>query len=582
LSAARRGEPYAEVRPTMRRALHRTAATRSRGEAAWLHRVAAATGADESLAAALESAAALSAPAGPGQPGPARLFEWAADLSADQDARERRLLTAVLQRVCAGHIGSPDLWARAESCPPSPLRSCAMAGRALLEGRQLEAGFHLNHAVAHAVGQPDQVLAFTHGLRAAICSLSGLGEQTMTEAAAGLARTGGDRGLERWLTRLLAAGRCFAEGPRAALGTLAGLEDEPPEAVTALAIGCYLVLAGEPGEAIGALPDLAIADRLAWPAETRAEAALWLALAFHLLGAWRDAVSQARTATRIAQESGAPTEAAACAVRALLAAHGANWGKASQYLARARALDRAPRGEVSVLTDLAEVTISHAQGAALTGHRALLRLTADKGAARKFRALWIPYEAEALVLAGSVGEAALALSELEALSEQVPWLRVAHGRLAGLLAERDRQPLAARRHYEAALGLPEECLVVPFQVGILEQCYGRLLRGLGDADEGAAWIDRARDRLLAAGSVAYARRCHAEAFPWPPGSSAGALTGRESEVGRLVVAGLTNKQVADRLFISTRTVEYHLAQIYGKLGVRSRRQLTRLAGEQPG
>jgi len=53
-------------------------------------------------------------------------------------------------------------------------------------------------------------------------------------------------------------------------------------------------------------------------------------------------------------------------------------------------------------------------------------------------------------------------------------------------------------------------------------------------------------------------------------SSAGELTAREKEVLGLVVDGLANKQVAERLTITVATVKYHIQHLYGKLGVRSR------------
>lgn len=57
------------------------------------------------------------------------------------------------------------------------------------------------------------------------------------------------------------------------------------------------------------------------------------------------------------------------------------------------------------------------------------------------------------------------------------------------------------------------------------------------------------------------------------------LTAREIEVLRLVVAGLTNRKVAERLRLSPRTVDAHLRSIYGKLGVTSRSAATRYALE---
>ncbi|BCB79669.1 hypothetical protein Pflav_060790 [Phytohabitans flavus] len=52
-----------------------------------------------------------------------------------------------------------------------------------------------------------------------------------------------------------------------------------------------------------------------------------------------------------------------------------------------------------------------------------------------------------------------------------------------------------------------------------------------------------------------------------------ALTDRERQIARLAAAGLASKQIADQLFLSTRTIENHLQRVYGKLGVTSRSEL---------
>jgi DNA-binding NarL/FixJ family response regulator len=51
------------------------------------------------------------------------------------------------------------------------------------------------------------------------------------------------------------------------------------------------------------------------------------------------------------------------------------------------------------------------------------------------------------------------------------------------------------------------------------------------------------------------------------------LTESELGVARLAAEGLTNRQIGDRLFNSRRTVETHLAHVFGKLGINSRAQL---------
>ena len=50
------------------------------------------------------------------------------------------------------------------------------------------------------------------------------------------------------------------------------------------------------------------------------------------------------------------------------------------------------------------------------------------------------------------------------------------------------------------------------------------------------------------------------------------LTGRESEIAQLAAIGESSKRIAERLFISVRTVDHHLASVYGKLGVSGRRE----------
>lgn len=58
------------------------------------------------------------------------------------------------------------------------------------------------------------------------------------------------------------------------------------------------------------------------------------------------------------------------------------------------------------------------------------------------------------------------------------------------------------------------------------------------------------------------------------------LTSREVDVLKLVTSGLTNREMADRLGLSSRTIDAHLRSIYGKLGVASRSGATRSALER--
>ena len=59
------------------------------------------------------------------------------------------------------------------------------------------------------------------------------------------------------------------------------------------------------------------------------------------------------------------------------------------------------------------------------------------------------------------------------------------------------------------------------------------------------------------------------------GTDDGPLTAREREIAELVAAGRTNREIAEQLVLSTRTIEAHLRNIYAKLDVRSRVELAR-------
>jgi DNA-binding CsgD family transcriptional regulator len=80
------------------------------------------------------------------------------------------------------------------------------------------------------------------------------------------------------------------------------------------------------------------------------------------------------------------------------------------------------------------------------------------------------------------------------------------------------------------------------------------------------WASRALGELRAAGESGQA----------PPSAVLGALTPQELRIAGMVADGLSSKQIAAQLFLSPRTVEYHLYKIYPKLGIGSRTELARL------
>jgi DNA-binding CsgD family transcriptional regulator len=74
------------------------------------------------------------------------------------------------------------------------------------------------------------------------------------------------------------------------------------------------------------------------------------------------------------------------------------------------------------------------------------------------------------------------------------------------------------------------------------------------------------------GAIAYAQRGRGQRRR--PSSGWEGLTPTEVEVVRLVADGLSNPDIAERLFISRKTVTTHLSHVFGKLGVSSRSELS--------
>jgi DNA-binding CsgD family transcriptional regulator len=103
------------------------------------------------------------------------------------------------------------------------------------------------------------------------------------------------------------------------------------------------------------------------------------------------------------------------------------------------------------------------------------------------------------------------------------------------------------------------------------EAFGRALELYARA--GAAWdAGRVRGRLRALGV-----RRRLLAAP-RPGRGWAAMTDSELAVTRLVAQGLTNREVAERLFVSQHTISGHLRHVFAKLDINSRVELTRLAG----
>jgi DNA-binding CsgD family transcriptional regulator len=84
------------------------------------------------------------------------------------------------------------------------------------------------------------------------------------------------------------------------------------------------------------------------------------------------------------------------------------------------------------------------------------------------------------------------------------------------------------------------------------------------AEMGAgAFTERARRELLATGGAARRRAVQTQ----------DQLTAQEAQIARLAGEGITNQEIGARLFLSPRTVEWHLYKVFSKLGIASRKEL---------
>ena len=131
------------------------------------------------------------------------------------------------------------------------------------------------------------------------------------------------------------------------------------------------------------------------------------------------------------------------------------------------------------------------------------------------------------------------------------------------------------RLFGAAAAIRQRMGAVRFKVwdADYEASVGVLRDALGDSEFEAAWAEGAA--LSTEEAIAYAQRGRGQRKR--PSSGWGSLTPTELDVVRLVSEGLSNNDIAARLFVSPRTVQTHLTHIYTKLGLSSRVQLVQEA-----
>ena len=206
----------------------------------------------------------------------------------------------------------------------------------------------------------------------------------------------------------------------------------------------------------------------------------------------------------------------------------------------------------------------------------------DRAAAMPWLVMWQLDLAEALI---AVGRRADATKVVEAF---VSAIGARHEGRAAAAAARSQALLADTDAAEAErlLARSEELLRAtgtPFGLARTLLVRGRLRRRWGDEAAGQADLGHAFALFQRVGAEGWAAQAEADRSS-ATGARAGIvpptpLTPQELQVAGLVATGRANKEIAELLFISPRTVESHLGRIFRKLGVRSRSQLIARADE---
>jgi len=120
---------------------------------------------------------------------------------------------------------------------------------------------------------------------------------------------------------------------------------------------------------------------------------------------------------------------------------------------------------------------------------------------------------------------------------------------------------------------------MPYELALTELAHGQFLRRRRQRRAAAELLANARDRFEAVGARPALERCERELDATglsphrPTGRGLERLTPQELTIARLVVAGMTNREIAGELMLSTKTVEVHLTRLYAKLEVASRTEL---------
>jgi DNA-binding CsgD family transcriptional regulator len=259
----------------------------------------------------------------------------------------------------------------------------------------------------------------------------------------------------------------------------------------------------------------------------------------------------------------------------------AAWRGCEQHAAQ---LSRATAAEAAARGQGIGVTVTHAAGAMLAnglGHyeRAMVearRAVESGGLAAPNWALTELVEAAARL--GHRGAAEQAFADLSQMTgaSGTEWALGIEARSRALLSDGHRAEPLYREAIER-LGRTR----ISTDLARARLVYGEWLRRGRRRTEARGQLRTAQEMFTATGAEAFAERAHRELMA--AGAKAARrtvagrsqLTAREAQIARLAGDGLSNPEISTRLFLSPRTVEYHLGNVFAKLGIASRHQVGR-------
>jgi DNA-binding CsgD family transcriptional regulator/tetratricopeptide (TPR) repeat protein len=579
---------YADLSPARRQMLHARAAGCVVGQARLLHQIAASSGTDEVLAGELEELALKSVTLG--ELGTAAwALEQAALLSPAPEDRERRLLDAAVSQLDAADSTAAERVLAL--CQGHSARRAALTGLLGVYAGLPSTGDRL----LMAWQDHDPASERDIGARAATSLanwmvLSGRSDQALMWAER--AESGTVSGSALHNMALTAKGYAFASAGRSAeglavLGFLPASPNEVPVSETDALImrGMLRVYLDDLGGAIADLGVAAARIRTGLPASYPVPCLTHLSDAHFRHGDWDAANTYAQLATSLAQDVDRPADLARAHARAaqVLSFRG-QWSVAQLHVKAAReASQRSPLALTAANAAVAAASFATARKDP-TGVLAAIEPPRGRGMLEvgglpgMFN--WRALEADALIGLGRLDDALHALDEFEAAAP-LGGLRsaaLALARCRGNLAVATGDAARAQAMFERAHSL-EPAVSMPFECALVGLDDGRRLRWIDDGPGAIVQFEGAHRVFSALGADPYVQVCAAElatlevvAATESPAALLG-LSRAELAVARLVATGLINREVAAELYVSVKTVEYHLRNIFIKLDITSRREL---------